>query len=242
MGDSFVRGFRLAGRNPILPSMAGKLEQSVHWLGHAGFRIDVAGKTIYIDPYRAPAGPMADVILITHDHFDHFSPDDIKRLAGEGTQIVGPATVTEQLKGPALSIVPGESVEVAALELTAVAAYNTNKMNSDGKPFHPREAGWVGYVLRVGGQRLYHSGDTDVIPEMDQAVGVDVALLPVSGTYVMTPVEAAEAARRIEPKLAIPMHWGTIIGSREEAEEFARRASVEVHIPDKVGEEIGKKS
>jgi L-ascorbate metabolism protein UlaG (beta-lactamase superfamily) len=209
-----------------------KVGESLRWLGHAGFLLSLAGKSIYIDPYRAPAGPTADIVLVTHDHFDHFSPEDITRIAGRRTRIVGPATVTEQVKGLAVAIAPGETVELDELEVTAVAAYNTNKLNSDGKPFHPREAGWVGYVIRAGGRRVYHSGDTDVIPEMDQAAGVDVALLPVSGTYVMTPVEAAEAARRIEPSVAIPMHWGTVIGSREDAEDFERRAPVEVVIPD----------
>jgi L-ascorbate metabolism protein UlaG (beta-lactamase superfamily) len=219
-----------------------RLAQNVQWLGHAGFLIRVAGKAVYIDPYRSSGGPSADVILITHDHFDHFSPDDVKRLSRKGTRVVAPASVTEQIRGPALSIAAGEVVELDALEVTAVPAYNTNKLNSEGQPFHPREAGGVGYLIRVGGERLYHSGDTDVIPEMDQAAGVDIALLPVSGIYVMTAAEAAEAARRIEPSLAIPMHWGTVIGSRADAEEFQDRASIRVQIPERAtedGEKIG---
>jgi L-ascorbate metabolism protein UlaG (beta-lactamase superfamily) len=219
-----------------------RLVQNVQWLGHAGFLIGIAGKTVYIDPYRSPVGPPADVILITHDHFDHFSPEDVERLVRKGTRVIAPASVTEQIRGAAVSIAPGDAVELDALEVTAVAAYNTNKLNSDGEPFHPREAGGVGYLLRAGGERLYHSGDTDVIPEMDQAAGVDIALLPVSGTYVMTAAEAAEAARRIEPSLAIPMHWGTVIGSLADAEEFKERASVHVQIPERAtegGEESG---
>jgi L-ascorbate metabolism protein UlaG (beta-lactamase superfamily) len=207
-------------------------EQDIEWLGHAGFRLKVSGKTIYIDPYRAPRGPQADLILITHDHFDHFSLEDIEQLSGEGTRVIGPATVTEQLKGAVVKIAPGETVELPGLDVTAVAAYNTNKLDSEGKPFHPKEAGWVGYVIKGGGYKIYHSGDTDVIPELDQAGGADVALLPVSGTYVMTAVEAAEAARRIDPGIAIPMHWGTIIGSREDAERFEELADVEVRIPE----------
>jgi L-ascorbate metabolism protein UlaG (beta-lactamase superfamily) len=213
-----------------------RLEQEVHWLGHAGFRLRLAGKTIYVDPYRAPDGPPADVILITHDHFDHLSPDDLERVSQDTTQIVGPATVTEQLSGRISRIAPGDTLELVGLDVTAVAAYNTNKLNSDGDLFHPREAGGVGYVLNAGGRRFYHAGDTDVIPEMDQAAGVDVAFLPVSGTYVMTAVEAAEAARRIEPQVAIPMHWGTVVGSRADAEEFARLCPVETRILEKAGE------
>jgi L-ascorbate metabolism protein UlaG (beta-lactamase superfamily) len=216
-----------------------ELGQAIQWLGHAGFRLRVARKLIYIDPYRAPAGPQADLVLITHDHFDHFSPEDLSLMRAERTRVIGPPTVTERVGGPTTSIAPGETVEIDGIEVTAVAAYNTNKLNSEGNPFHPREAGWVGYVIQAGGHRIYHSGDTDVIPEMDRASGVDVALLPVSGTYVMTAVEAAEAARRIEPGVAIPMHWGTIVGSQADAEQFAHEASVEVRIPEKVGEAIG---
>jgi L-ascorbate metabolism protein UlaG (beta-lactamase superfamily) len=216
-----------------------KLEQRVQWLGHAGFRLETPAGVVYIDPYRAPSGPPADVVLITHAHFDHFSRDDLERVLARGTRAVAPAAVAEQLHGPATSIAPGETVELGQLEVKAVAAYNTNKLDSEGKPFHPREAGWVGYVIGFGGWKIYHSGDTDVIPEMDQAAGADVALLPVSGTYVMTAAEAAEAARRIEPKLAIPMHWGTVLGSRADAEEFAAAAPVEVRILERAGEASG---
>ena len=210
------------------------------WLGHASFRIKTRAGVVYIDPYRIENGPPADLILITHDHFDHFSRADIVRLASRGTTAIGPATVTEQLKGRTLSIAPGEVVEVAELEIKALPAYNTNKLDSSGKPFHSRDAGGLGFLLRDGARRIYRSGDTDVIPEMDQAAGVDVALLPVSGTYVMTAVEAAEAARRIDPKVAVPMHWGTVIGSEADAEAFARAAPVEVEILERVGEADGR--
>ena len=207
----------------------------IEWLGHAGFRIKTRAGLVYVDPYRIESGPPADLILITHDHFDHFSRDDIVRLATKGTTAIGPATVTEQLKGRTLSMTPGEVVEVAELEIRALPAYNTNKLDSSGKPFHAREAGWLGFLLRDGPRRIYHSGDTDVIPEMDEAAGVDVALLPVSGTYVMSPLEAAEAARRIDPRIAVPMHWGTTIGSQADAEAFASAAPVEVEILERVG-------
>ena len=117
--------------------------------------------------------------------------------------------------------------------MRAVAAYNTSKRDADGKPFHPRDAGWVGYELNIRGERLYHSGDTDVIPEMDSVTGVDVALLPVSGVYVMTAQEAAEAARRIQPRVAVPMHWGSHIGTEHDARTFAAKAPVEVRIMEK---------
>jgi L-ascorbate metabolism protein UlaG (beta-lactamase superfamily) len=122
---------------------------------------------------------------------------------------------------------------VRGVHVGAVAAYNTSKRDGEGRVFHPREAGWVGYELNLRGERLYHSGDTDVIPEMDGVTGVDVALRPVSGTYVMTPQEAAEAARRIQPRVAVPMHWGEHIGTAEDARAFAEKAPVEVRILEK---------
>jgi L-ascorbate metabolism protein UlaG (beta-lactamase superfamily) len=209
------------------------LIDAVEWLGHSGFRIRAGRASIYIDPYRAPDGPAADAILITHGHYDHFSPQDVERLSGDATLVVAPAAVAERLSGRVQSIAPGEVVELGRIDVRAVAAYNTSKRDASGKLFHPREAGWVGYELRVGGERLYHSGDTDVIPEMDLVAGVDVALLAISGVYVMTPGEAAEAARRIQPALAIPMHWGEHIGTRADAEAFADRAPVEVRILEK---------
>jgi len=213
------------------------LLDAVEWLGHSGFRIRAGAAVVYIDPYRVGDGPAADLILITHGHYDHFSPQDVGRLTGKRTLVVAPAAVAERLSGRVQSIAPGEAIEpdgVRGVEVRAIAAYNTSKRGPSGKVFHPRDAGGVGYEVRVGGERLYHSGDTDVIPEMDEVAGVDVALLAVSGVYVMTPGEAAEAARRIQPHVAVPMHWGELIGTREDAEAFARRAPVEVRILEKV--------
>ncbi len=213
------------------------LIDDVSWLGHSGFRIAAAGQTIYIDPYRVPAGARkADVILVTHGHYDHFSPQDIESLSKPTTVVIAPAAVAERLGGRVRSIAAGEEIEpdgVRGVSVRAVAAYNTSKRDRDGRVFHPREAGGVGYDVNVRGERLYHAGDTDVIPEMDSVAGVDVALLPVSGTYVMTAGEAAEAARRIQPRVAVPMHWGEHMGTRDDAMAFARQAPVEVTIMEK---------
>ena len=217
------------------------LIDALEWLGHSGFRVRAAGPraaTIYIDPYRVAGGPKADLILVTHGHYDHFSPRDVEQLVHDRTWVVAPPAVAERLSGRVLSIAPGEVLrpdDVEGVEVSAVAAYNTSKHDAGGRPFHPREAGGVGYELNLSGERLYHSGDTDVIPEMDAVASCDVALLAVSGTYVMTAAEAAEAARRISPRLAVPMHWGEHIGTRADAEEFARLAPVEVRILDPVG-------
>jgi L-ascorbate metabolism protein UlaG (beta-lactamase superfamily) len=217
------------------------LIDAVEWLGHSGFRVTVGRQRIYIDPYRVSSdAPKADLILITHGHYDHFSPQDVERLTEPHTELIAPATVAERLNGRVHSIAPGEEIEpvvVRSVAVRALHAYNTSKRNSDGQAFHPRTAGGVGFDLNVRGERLYHAGDTDVIPEMDSVHGVDVALLPVSGTYVMTAAEAAEAARRIQPRVAVPMHWGENLGTRQDALEFSRRApdGVQVVLMEKAG-------
>jgi L-ascorbate metabolism protein UlaG (beta-lactamase superfamily) len=212
------------------------LIDSVAWLGHAGFRVQIRGATVYIDPYRVPAGaPPADLILVTHGHYDHFSPRDVEALSHGDTWLIAPAAVAERVSGRVASIAPGETIELEYLhgiDVTAVPAYNTSKRDSDGELFHPRAAGGVGFDLNVRGERLYAAGDTDVIPELDAVVGVDVALLPVCGTYVMTAGEAVEAARRIQPRIAVPSHWGSHLGTRADADAFAERAPVEVRILD----------
>ena len=210
------------------------LIDAVEWLGHSGFRVTVGRQRVYLDPYRvSPDAPKADLILVTHGHYDHFSPRDVEFLSHERTWLVGPHAVAERVAGRVVAIAPGQVVEdelVRGVEVRGVAAYNTSKRTPDGNVFHPREAGFVGFDLNVRGERLYHSGDTDVIPEMDTVTGVDLALLPVSGTYVMTAGEAAEAARRIQPRVAVPMHWGEHIGTVDDARSFRERAPVEVRI------------
>jgi L-ascorbate metabolism protein UlaG (beta-lactamase superfamily) len=209
------------------------LLEEVEWLGHAGFRVAAGKASIYIDPYRIPVDePKADLILITHQHYDHFSIQDLERLRKETTQVLGPPAVVERLDGNVHSLRAGDVVEteIYGVDVRAVPAYNTSKRDGEGRPFHPREAGCLGYELNVRGERLYHAGDTDVIPEMDWVVGTEVALLPVSGVHVMTALEAAEAARRIQPTVAVPMHWGGHIGSEEDAQAFADAAPVDVVI------------
>ncbi len=208
--------------------------ENIHWLGHDTFRIE-NDKTIYIDPIKLKGRLLkADVVLITHDHFDHCSPDDVAKVAKDDTVIVTIAAAAQKLKGDVRVVKPGESLTVQGIPIETVPAYNVNKFRSPGVPFHPKESGHVGFIVTVGGVRIYHAGDTDVIPEMDD-IETDVALLPVGGTYTMTADEAAEAANRIKPKLAIPMHWGGIVGSASDAQRFSDLCQMEVVILSREG-------
>jgi len=203
--------------------------ENIHWLGHASFRIE-NDKTIYIDPYELKGElPKADLILITHDHFDHCSPDDVAKLAKDDTVIVTIAAAARALKGDVRIVKPGESLVVQGIPIETVPAYNVNKFRSPGEPFHPRESSHVGFIVTVAGKRIYHAGDTDVIPEMDD-IEADIALLPAGGTYTMTADEAAEAANRIKPKVAIPMHHSAIVGSIKDAQRFRDLCEVKVVI------------
>lgn len=192
-----------------------KVVNDIHWYGHDAFRISDAGKEIYIDPWQVPGGtPKADVIFLTHDHHDHYSEADVKKLSRAATRIVCPADLAGKIGRQALAVKPGQTVEVEGFKVTAVAAYNI------GKRYHPKENGWVGFIITLSdGTTVYHAGDADFIPEM-KSLKVDVAMLPVSGTYVMTADEAVQAANTFKPTVAIPMHYGAIVGTATDAETF----------------------
>ncbi|MBN1397056.1 MAG: MBL fold metallo-hydrolase [Bacteroidetes bacterium] len=190
---------------------------NIHWYGQAAFRIEDNGKQIYIDPFKLPADlPKADIILITHSHFDHFSEKDIAAIKKEGTVFVSIKDVTSKIGKDTITVVPGQDYTVGELKISTVPAYNQNKK------FHPKGNSWVGYIITLSsGQRIYHAGDTDLIPEM-QEIKTDIALLPCGGKYVMTPKEAAEAAGIIKPKILIPMHCGDGEEGRKNTEEVKR--------------------
>lgn len=205
---------------------------TIAWLGHDSFRIS-DGITLYIDPWQIAGGPPADLVLVTHDHHDHCSPDDIAKVASAQTVIVAAAPAAAKLKGHVRAVRPGDRLDIAGVHVEAIAAYNVNKFRSPGVPFHPKEAGGVGFVVEIGGERIYHAGDTDLTPEMAK-VRCTIALLPVSGTYVMTAEEAAEAVRQIKPRVVIPMHYGAIVGSEADAQRLRHLCpDVEVRILSK---------
>jgi len=192
---TFVNSQIVMGENSMI--------KNIHWLGHDTFKI-TGDKVIYTDPFKIKAGDKADIILITHEHYDHCSPEDVKKLQGPDTVIVTVADCAKKLSGKIMTVKPGDNIEVAGIS----------------KKFHPKENSWVGYIFTVNGQRIYLAGDTDHIPEMKN-FKADIALLPVSGTYVMTAEEAIKAALDIKPKIAIPMHYASIVGTNDDAKKFA---------------------
>lgn len=209
---------------------------SFRWLGHDGFLItSSSGKTICIDPFSVEGSfDPVDIIISTHEHGDHCSLDDMKKFVSTETEIIGISmakSTLNNLKGKNVHFVsPGETMTIESIKFEFVPAYNVNKFRSPGVPFHPKEDKKIGVIMEVEGHRIYHAGDTDKIPEMEE-FKTDVALLPVSGTYVMTAAEAIEAIEILKPKLVIPMHFGAIVGDRSMAEEFKSKVSCPVEIP-----------
>jgi L-ascorbate metabolism protein UlaG (beta-lactamase superfamily) len=192
--------------------------QHIHWYGQAAFRIEDGEKQIYIDPWKLPSGklPKADIILITHGHFDHLSHEDIGKIKKDQTIFVAPKDVAAELKGTVKTVSPNQSLEVAGVKVSTIPAYNVKKN------FHPKASNWVGYLISLrNGQTIYHAGDTDIIPEL-KTLKVDIALLPCGGTYTMSAKEAADAANSFKPKMAIPMHYGDVVGSDSDAETFKK--------------------
>jgi len=191
-------------------------------LAHDTFKIQ-GSKVIYTDPFKVKNRDEADIVLLSHEHFDHLSMADLNKVISDKTTIVASPLCSEDLRGmrvkATLFLDPGKMLTVGDIRIEAVPAYNTNKFREPGKAFHPKEEKRLGFVITMDGTRVYFAGDTDFIPEM-KSIQCDVALLPVSGTYVMTVEEAVQAAAAIKPKIAVPMHYGAIVGDYADATKF----------------------
>jgi L-ascorbate metabolism protein UlaG (beta-lactamase superfamily) len=204
------------------------------WYKQSAFRWRSEAFTVYIDPWGLSGDVQpADLILITHAHSDHFSPQDIKRVQGPKTVIVAPRDVAKELTGSVKAVAPGERLEpISRVRIETVPAYNIAEQRLD---FHPKRNGWVGYVLELDGRTYYHAGDTDHLPELER-LKTQVAFLPIGGHYVMDVSEAAGLAKKMFPRLAVPMHYGFVegVGKGSDGERFKREAqpvTVEVLTP-----------
>ena len=201
---------------------------------HSSIRI--ADKlTLYVDPFRIEGEPHdADLILFTHPHYDHFSPEDFRKLAREDTLFVCPLSMKAEALAAGIRperlnpLVAEENLGVLGIEIEAVPAYNI------GKDFHPKEKGWLGYVLEIGPHMIYVAGDTDAVEEA-RAVSCDIALVPIGGTYTMTAEEAAQLVNTIRPHTVIPTHYGCIVGSLDDARRFIRRLDRSIEVCLKIG-------
>jgi L-ascorbate metabolism protein UlaG (beta-lactamase superfamily) len=198
---------------------------TIQWLGHASFKICHEDTVIYIDPWKLKESPGdATLVFISHSHHDHYSPGDIAKVSGPDTKLIASADVVAKEKAGE-AIMPGLMIELEGVRVRGVAAYNPNKQ------FHPKANNWVGFLIEIGSKQIYYAGDTDLTEQIKNLKDIiDVALLPVGGTYTMNAEEAAEATKYIKPALAIPYHWGDIIGGQEDAEKFAALAECEVKI------------
>lgn len=192
------------------------------WFRQAAIRYSGEGITVYIDPWgTGPEDPKADLILITHAHYDHLQPGEIERLRSAGTKLVAPHDVARELSGDVTAVAPGESHQVAGVRFETVPAYNIAEERLD---MHPKRNGWVGYVLELGGHRYYHGGDTDALPELE-GLRTDVAMVPIGGTYTMDYREAAGLVKRMGPKVAVPMHFGFVVCAPSHGQLFVREAA-----------------
>jgi L-ascorbate metabolism protein UlaG (beta-lactamase superfamily) len=213
-----------ADANAVQKERGKAMPVQLQWFGHASFRITEGNTIIYIDPWKLKdAKHDATAVLISHSHFDHYSPEDIKKVSSAQTKLIGAGDVIKK-QGEGEVLKPGQTVEVGGVKMTGVPMYNP------AKEYHPKSNNWVGFVIEIGGKRIYYAGDTDETPEMDALKNIDLALLPVGGTYTMNAAEAADATKQFKPKQAIPYHWGDIVGSQADADKFAKSAACPVKV------------
>ena len=201
--------------------------ENIEVLYHSSIRINKE-KTIYIDPFKIDRNYNdADIVFITHDHYDHYSEEDIDKVINENTTIIIPEELLTNLlrkginKNAIITVEPNEKYVVQGIKFETIPAYNTNKT------FHPKKNGWVGYIIIINGIRYYIAGDTDITEE-NKKVKCDVAFVPVGGTYTMDFKEAANLINEIKPKIAIPIHYGSVVGTEQDAIDFIRLLHPEI--------------
>lgn len=197
-------------------------EVKIDWLGHAGFLIQNS-KIIYVDPFKISDNlPKADIVLLTHDHYDHCSLDDLKKILKKGSRVLCTPDSQSKIARSQIPlriqlVEPNQEYDFGTVKISTLPAYNIDKS------FHSKEQGLVGYLIKTNDVIIYHAGDTDKIPEMQKLTGYDknfVALLPIGGRYTMNAEEAVDAVKLIKPSVVVPMHWGSVVGTSEDAEEF----------------------
>lgn len=204
------------------------------WFKQSGYRYDGEGLTVYIDPWDVTEGsPPADVVLITHSHDDHYSPDDLEKIRKDDTVYVAPRDFADEITGEVTAVSPGDKLEVRGVQAQVVPAYNIVEERLSN---HPKAKGWVGYLVTLGGTTYYHAGDTDALPELE-SLPAKVTFLPVGGTFTMDSREAAALAKSIGPEIAVPMHYGFVdeAGTPADAEAFKKEAApvrVEILTPE----------
>ena len=210
------------------------MTENIRVLTHSSIRIQSGDTVLYVDPYKVSGRPQdADYVFITHDHFDHFSPEDIEKVSCNKTVLVVPEKMRDKVLQEAdetrgiIPVKPDAPYDINGFSFETVPAYNRLK------PFHPKTAGWVGYIFCLDGKRIYVAGDTDATPDAKK-VQCDVALVPVGGTYTMNASQAAELVNTIRPAAAIPTHYGSVAGSAADAESFRDKVDPAVHVEIKM--------
>ncbi|MBQ6609991.1 MAG: MBL fold metallo-hydrolase [Oscillospiraceae bacterium] len=210
------------------------MTENIRVLTHSSIRIQSGDTVLYVDPYKVSGRPQdADFVFITHDHFDHFSPEDIEKVSCDKTVLVVPEKMRDKVLQEAdetqgiIPVKPDAPYDINGFSFETVPAYNRLK------PFHPKTAGWVGYIFCLDGKRIYVAGDTDATPDAKK-VQCDVALVPVGGTYTMNASQAAELVNTIRPAAAIPTHYGSVAGSAADAESFREKVDPAVHVEIKM--------